>query len=127
MLASSLDYESTLGHVARLLVPSRADWCTVHLTNDHGNFRFVAGAHRDPSRDLVVRALAEYRAGRLPFGAPSGAADVYALSDASLRATFWTAVPGKGFKPPKGWLKVTARKLADHPVPRLIERWLAMR
>ena len=31
--------------------------------------RFVAGAHRDPSRDLVVRALAEYGERALPFAA----------------------------------------------------------
>ncbi len=86
LLASSLDYDATLARVARLLVPTCADWCTVHLATEAGVFRFVAGAHRDPSRDLVVRALAEYCRGRLPFGDPGGVADVHPVGDRWLRA-----------------------------------------
>ena len=85
VLASSLDYESTLGRMARLLVPSYADWCMVHLVAEPGAFRFVAGAHRDPSRDLVIRALGERGGGRLPFGAPDGRADVISTNEAALR------------------------------------------
>jgi two-component system cell cycle sensor histidine kinase/response regulator CckA len=85
VLASSLDYESTLSRVARLLVPSYADWCTIHLMGEPGTFRFVAGGHRDPSRELVVRALGEYAGGRLPFDAPGEHADVSSVNDAMLR------------------------------------------
>lgn len=67
-LASSLDYEVTLRDLARSLVPSLADWCTLHIAGEDRVFRFVTGAHRDPARDLAVRALCEYGERRLPFG-----------------------------------------------------------
>src|SRR5262249_55813839 len=86
VLASSLDYDITLTRVARLLVPTYADWCTIHLASESGTFRFVTGAHRDPSHDLVVRALGEYHGGQLPFDAPGEHADVSRVNDASFRA-----------------------------------------
>ena len=70
-LASSLDYEVTLRELARLLVPTLGDWCAVHAIDERGTRRFIAGAHRDPARDLLVRALCEYGDRRLPFGAPA--------------------------------------------------------
>lgn len=85
ILASSLDYGSTLSKVARLLVPSYADWCMIHLVAEPGTFRFVAGAHRDPGRELVVRALGEFGGGRLPFDAPGERADVSTVNEASFR------------------------------------------
>ncbi len=84
ILASSLDYESTLAHVARLLVPARADWCTIHLANGQGEFRFIAGAHRDSGRELLVRALSQYGNHGPPFGGPSGAADVIPITKETL-------------------------------------------
>jgi PAS domain S-box-containing protein len=48
VLASSLDYESTLDGVARLLVPGHADWCVIHLARRDGTVRRVALAHADP-------------------------------------------------------------------------------
>jgi two-component system, cell cycle sensor histidine kinase and response regulator CckA len=70
-LASSLDYEVTLRELARMLVPTLGDWCTIHALDERGMPRFLAGAHRDPARDLVVRALCEYGERRIPFGAPA--------------------------------------------------------
>jgi PAS domain S-box-containing protein len=49
VLASSLEYESTLDGVARLLVPSSADWCVIHLARRDGTVRRVALAHADPA------------------------------------------------------------------------------
>jgi two-component system, cell cycle sensor histidine kinase and response regulator CckA len=72
-LASSLDYEVTLRELARLLVPALGDWCAIHAVDERGARRFIAGAHRDPARDLLVRALCEYGERRLPFGAPARA------------------------------------------------------
>ena len=39
MLASSLDYRETLSSVARLAVPTLADWCVVDVLDetDHWN------------------------------------------------------------------------------------------
>ena len=72
-LASSLDYEVTLRELSRLLVPALGDWCAIHAIDERGTRRFIAGAHRDPARDLLVRALCEYGDRRLPFGAPLAA------------------------------------------------------
>jgi PAS domain S-box-containing protein len=48
MLASSLDYETTLHRVAQMAVPGIADWCTVHVVNDGAVNRIVV-AHADPA------------------------------------------------------------------------------
>jgi PAS domain S-box-containing protein len=68
-LASSLDYMLTLRDLSRLLVPTLADWCAIHVATEQGTLRFVSGAHRDPAKDLLVRALCEYGSARPPFGA----------------------------------------------------------
>jgi len=72
-LASSLDYEATFRELSRLMVPALGDWCAIHAIDERGTRRFIAGAHRDPARDLLVRALCEYGDRRLPFGAPAAA------------------------------------------------------
>jgi PAS domain S-box-containing protein len=81
VLASSLDYETTVGRMLRLLVPTMADWCTVHLATPSGRLRFVAGAHRDISREILVRALGEQE--DPPFGTPERA-DAIPLSPRAL-------------------------------------------
>ncbi len=50
ILASSLDYEETLGNVAWLAVPQFADWCAVDLVDAHGQRQQVVTAHRDPAK-----------------------------------------------------------------------------
>ena len=50
MLASSLDYRTTLAAVARLCVPRLADWCGVDVVEEDGRLRRVAVAHVDPAR-----------------------------------------------------------------------------
>jgi two-component system, cell cycle sensor histidine kinase and response regulator CckA len=67
-LASSIEYEATLRNLARLIVPTLADWCAIHVASEQGTLQFIAGAHRDPAKDLLVRALCEYGSGRPPFG-----------------------------------------------------------
>ncbi|WP_089841264.1 ATP-binding protein [Granulicella pectinivorans] len=47
MLASSLDYESTLERVARLVVSHMAEWCTVHVA-ENGRLARLVVAHADP-------------------------------------------------------------------------------
>ncbi|HEX2250421.1 MAG TPA: response regulator [Gemmatimonadales bacterium] len=68
ILAASIDYEVTLRNLARLIVPTLADWCAIHVASEQGTLQFVAGAHRDPTKDLLVRALCEYDSRRPPFG-----------------------------------------------------------
>jgi PAS domain S-box-containing protein len=48
LLASSLDYESTLDRVARLAVSHIAEWCTVYVAEKSRVARIVV-AHADPS------------------------------------------------------------------------------
>jgi PAS domain S-box-containing protein len=50
LLASSLDYETTLGTVAQLSVPQVADWCAVDVADESGNVRRLAVAHVDPEK-----------------------------------------------------------------------------
>ena len=69
-LGSSLDYEATLANVARLAVPTFADWCGIDLLRD-GRLDRLAVAHVDPQKVELARDLAE----RYPSdpSAPSGA------------------------------------------------------
>jgi PAS domain S-box-containing protein len=57
VLASSLDYETTLASVARLAVPALADWCVVDLVADDGTIRRVAVVCSDPARRQVAAEL----------------------------------------------------------------------
>jgi len=50
VLASSLDYETTLRELAHVVVPELAEWCTVHMADPDGTVREVALAHADPQR-----------------------------------------------------------------------------
>ncbi len=59
VLASSLDYETTLRAVARLAVPGLADWCAVDLLVDGGGLQRVAVEHTDPDMLDLVRELEE--------------------------------------------------------------------
>ena len=51
LLASSLDYETTLRNLADLAVRAIADWCTVDICNPDGvGYRRLAVAHVDPAK-----------------------------------------------------------------------------
>ena len=71
MLASSLDYTLTLRDLSRIMVPTLADWCAIHVASEQGTLQFISGAHRDPAKDLLVRALCEYGSAPPPFGTAS--------------------------------------------------------
>lgn len=58
VLDASLDYAETLQRVARLVVPTFADYCIVELLDRDRSLRPVAVAHRDPAQDDL---LWEYR------------------------------------------------------------------
>jgi PAS domain S-box-containing protein len=59
VLASSLDYATTLRSVARLAVPELADWCAVDLLVDDGKVERVAVEHPDPAKIEFVHRLEE--------------------------------------------------------------------
>lgn len=53
VLASSLDYDTTLQAIANLCVPRLADWCTIDVLEQTGP-RQVAVAHPDPEKMKLV-------------------------------------------------------------------------
>jgi PAS domain S-box-containing protein len=59
LLGASLDYATTLRSVARVAVPSFADWCSVTLVDDHGGLEQVATAHSDPAKLELAERLRE--------------------------------------------------------------------
>ncbi len=54
ILASSLDYPTTLAHVARLALPDLADWSAVALVEADGRLNIVALAHVDPDKEAPL-------------------------------------------------------------------------
>jgi signal transduction histidine kinase/CHASE3 domain sensor protein len=57
ILASSLDYETTLHAVARLAVGDLADWCGVDLVDQNGNIRQVVVAHKEDEKVRWAKEL----------------------------------------------------------------------
>lgn len=60
LLASSLDYETTLVHVARLTIPQLADWCMIHLVDDDYTLRRVALTFADPAKQQLAEELQQH-------------------------------------------------------------------
>ena len=78
VLASSLSHEQTVSHIANLVVPKLADWCTVHVVRDDGNLVPLVAAHADPDRQATVELLRLFPApedapGTVAHAARSGA------------------------------------------------------
>jgi PAS domain S-box-containing protein len=82
VLGSSLDYEITLQHLAELAVPMLADWCTVHVPDEHGTIRNVAVAHADAEKVRWARALVERYPSRP--GEPHGVSNVLRTGQTEL-------------------------------------------
>jgi PAS domain S-box-containing protein len=57
LLESSLDYETTLRNVARIVVPEIVDWCAIHVVDDAGDLKLVAVAHADPEKEALAWEL----------------------------------------------------------------------
>jgi PAS domain S-box-containing protein len=82
VLASSMSFERTLQHVAKLAVPQLADFCAVYLLTDGGEIERVAIHHTDPQR----LALAEQLAGayRPRLDDPEGPGEVIRTGRATI-------------------------------------------
>jgi signal transduction histidine kinase/PAS domain-containing protein len=63
-LAASLDYDETLGKVARLAVGRLADWCIVGVVEGE-TLRPVAAAHVDPSKQPLFAGIGPVHVGAL--------------------------------------------------------------
>jgi PAS domain S-box-containing protein len=73
LLASSLDWQTTLTQVAELAVPGLADWCTIDMVGDGGEIARLAVAHADPAKVAWVRELEERYPPdpNAPYGVPN--------------------------------------------------------
>jgi PAS domain S-box-containing protein len=58
-LASSLDYRDTLANVARLAVPTLADWCAIDVMEEDGSVERLAVEHSDPEKVTLAYELQE--------------------------------------------------------------------
>ncbi|MCZ7572140.1 MAG: PAS domain S-box protein [Ardenticatenaceae bacterium] len=91
LLASSLDYETTLASVARLAVPHIADWCAVDIVADDGTIQRLAVEHVDPAKVALAHELQERYPPNpdAPYGVPqvlrTGEPEMYTeIADALL-------------------------------------------
>jgi serine phosphatase RsbU (regulator of sigma subunit) len=88
-LSRSLDLETTVAEVGRLLVPRFADWCLLQLLRD-GQLDTVGVQHRDPETTEWARSLARAFPTRMdaPTGAPNvvrtGRSEIYPFIPAEL-------------------------------------------
>jgi PAS domain S-box-containing protein len=60
ILASSLDYETTLSSVGALIVPELADWSVIFIRDDDGAVRRLEIVHTDPARRTLLEELLRY-------------------------------------------------------------------
>ncbi len=60
LLASSLDYETTLQRLADIVALRLADYCVVDIVEESGAVCRVASAHRDPALALLVKRLQDF-------------------------------------------------------------------
>jgi signal transduction histidine kinase/DNA-binding response OmpR family regulator len=71
LLASSLDFEETLGQIARLTVPRLADMCVIDVLEDDGTVRIVKVAAADPRKEaLITEKLERFPHDRSPAQHP---------------------------------------------------------
>lgn len=75
VLSASLDYNQTLKSIAKLAVPTIADWCTVDILDENKGLEQVALAHKDPAK---VKWALELRKQQGPpsLDEPTGIANV---------------------------------------------------
>jgi PAS domain S-box-containing protein len=60
LLQQSIDFETTLGRVARLAVPVLADWCMVDIFAADGTLQHLASAHVNPAKQAIADRLRRY-------------------------------------------------------------------
>ena len=58
VLATTLRPEDTVRYLARLVVPSLADWCIIQVVDDTGEIRPVELAHSDPAKVALAWEIA---------------------------------------------------------------------
>jgi signal transduction histidine kinase len=107
VLASSLDYETTLQRVAHLAVPTMADWCFVDVADPDGSVRRLAVAQADPTKASWARELLASPPARV--GARAGPAMVIRTGQPELLSDV------------AGRLELLLPSMAESPGPALRE------
>ena len=82
LLTSSLDYVATLEHLARLAVPTLAEWCVVDVTEGDAPPRRLAVAHANAASETRLRAWID--AVPLDLNRPLPIANVLRSGEAAL-------------------------------------------
>ena len=57
LIGASLNYELTLQNLARLVIPTLADWCVFFLNEQNGEFRRIAVNHLDVDKEASLNEL----------------------------------------------------------------------
>ncbi|HEU5277921.1 MAG TPA: GAF domain-containing protein [Gaiellaceae bacterium] len=73
LLASSLDYETTLANLAELAVPRFADWCAIDVVGENDTIDRLTVAHVEPKKVRWAKELAEKYPPNpdAPYGVPN--------------------------------------------------------
>lgn len=98
-LAGLVDYKSTLQNVARLAVPTFADWCAVDMLDADGTLERLAVAHVDPSK--VQLAHETYRRYPPDPTSPGGVWKVIRRGTSSLRPVITDELLAANIKDPE--------------------------
>ncbi len=106
VLASSLDVDRTLRKLARLVVPTHADWCTINLLEEDGSIRRVAAEHADPARAAELARLLDTHPNEPD--ADSGVGYVIRTGEAQLFAEVTDALLAETANDPE-YLEITAQ------------------
>lgn len=61
LLATSLDYKTTLTNLAMAIVCGQADWCTIDVLDQNSTLRPVASTHKNGAKMPVLEQLRSYR------------------------------------------------------------------
>jgi PAS domain S-box-containing protein len=93
VLSSSLDYRIMLSSVARLAVPTLANWCAVDVLKEDGSVERLAVVHQDPEKVTWARELQKRYPSdpEAPSGVPNvlrtGCSEIYPeITDEMLKA-----------------------------------------
>jgi PAS domain S-box-containing protein len=60
VLGASFDYHTTLASLARLAVPTFADFCTVDILDGKGRIQRVGIAHADPEKEALLHEITKW-------------------------------------------------------------------
>ncbi|MCT7981929.1 PAS domain S-box protein [Laspinema sp. A4] len=60
VLASSLDYPTTLKSLANLVVPTIADYCVIYIVEEAGQISGLAMAHTDREKEALLGEMEQY-------------------------------------------------------------------